>query len=67
MNDKKSNSSVPPNIRKWLNTFPILSESDFYPPVDNRTLHSGVQDIYNGDCFDNYIKEFNKLYDEEFY
>lgn len=64
-NGKKNHSPFLPEIQEWLDNFPVLSETDFYPPVDNRTLHSGIQDIDNGDCFENYVSEYNELCDEE--
>ena len=45
-----------------------LSEIDFYPPTDNRTFNSYVEDIYGGDNFDDYCGYiFNLLEDEEYY
>lgn len=63
--NNESNGSFSLEVQKWLDSFPVLSETDFYPPIDNRTLHSGVQDIKDGDCFKEYISEYNEVCDEE--
>ena len=45
-----------------------LTETDFYPPSDNRVLESNVEDIDGGDNFADYCKEFFRmLKDEEYY
>lgn len=43
---EKQNSSV------------VLSEEDFYPPQDSRKYRSGVNDIYGGDNFADFAKDF---------
>lgn len=42
-----------------------LSESDFYPPADDRTWKSNVMDIPDGDCFEDYCEYIFNLYDKE--
>lgn len=42
-----------------------LTEADFYPPADNRTLKSNVKDIYNGDNFADYCEYIFDLLEEE--
>ena len=44
-----------------------LSESDFYPPSDNRVWKSNVEDINNGDNFADYCRYFFGILDEEDY
>lgn len=45
-----------------------LSEMDFYPPSDNRTLKSNVKDIVGGDNFADYCEYiFSLLEEEEYY
>lgn len=44
-----------------------LTEEDFYPPCDNRTWTSGVEDINGGDNFIDYCVEFYEMLDEEDY
>lgn len=51
---------------KNINNY-ILTEEDFYPPHDDRTWKSNVRDIYGGDNFDDFCKEFFGLLDEEEY
>ena len=43
----------------------VLSEKDFYPPDDNRTLESYVKDIEGGDNFLDYTKYIFDIYEEE--
>lgn len=45
----------------------ILSEMDFYPPLDNRYLKSYIYDISGGDNFNDYAEEIYSLYEEEEY
>ena len=45
----------------------ILTEQDFYPPVDNRTWKSNVRDIADGDNFADFCEDFFELLDEEEY
>lgn len=52
-------------VQEWLNKFPVLSEKDFYPPSDDRKIKSGVNDIYNGDNFEEYLEYYNDMCDEE--
>lgn len=44
-----------------------LTERDFYPPSDNRLHHLGIEDIPGGDTYDEYLKEFWELYEDELY
>lgn len=47
--------------------YSCLTEQDFYPPEDNRTVKSYVVDIYGGDNFTDYCEEFFELLEEEGY
>lgn len=45
-----------------------LTETDFYPPSDNRYLKSNVKDIVGGDNFADYCEYvFDLLEEEEYY
>lgn len=44
-----------------------LSETDFYPPSDNRVLKSFIKDIDGGDNYADYCRDFFELLDEEDY
>lgn len=44
-----------------------LTESDFYPPSDNRVWKSRIKDIDGGDNFADYCIEFFEMLDEEEY
>lgn len=44
----------------------VLTEEDFYPPVDNRYLKSNIYDIYEGN-FAEYSEYIFDLYEEEDY
>ncbi len=45
----------------------VLTEIDFYPPSDDRTWKSNIEDIVNGDNFADYCEEFFEMLDEEEY
>lgn len=45
----------------------LLTEEAFYPPPDERCLKSGVEDIRDGDCFEEYITYFFDEYGEEMF
>lgn len=42
-----------------------LTEIDFYPPSDNRTWKSNVEDINGGDNFADYCEYIFRLYEKE--
>ena len=44
-----------------------LTESDFYPPSDDRVLESYIEDIEGGDNFADYCEYIFDLYEEEGY
>lgn len=45
----------------------VLTEEDFYPPVDNRTFDSYIEDVKDGDNFADYCEYIFELLDEEDY
>lgn len=47
--------------------YPILTEEDFYPAVDDRTFNSYIEDIEDGDNFADYCEYIFELLDEEDY
>lgn len=68
MGNTKTENHIPVLSEKeqeWLDSFPVLSEEDFYPPEDKRVLQSGVYDIPDGDNFSDFVQEYNELCDEE--
>ena len=50
---------------KWSNDN-VLSEEDFYPPTDDRTIQSYVEEMYDGE-FDEYAEYIYDLYESEDY
>lgn len=44
-----------------------LTEKDFYPPCDNRSLKSNVKNIVGGDNFADYCEYIFDLLEEEGY
>ena len=69
MNDEyKFNDELERQLLKYLkdNDF-TLSESDFYPPSDNRVLKSYIEDIDGGDNFTDYCEYIFELLEEEEY
>lgn len=44
-----------------------LNEKDFYPPEDNRLYIACVDDIDDGDNFDDYAVWFWETYEDEIY
>lgn len=47
--------------------YDCITESDFYPPFDNRVFVSYVDDIDGGDNFADYCEYIFDLYEEEGY
>lgn len=50
-----------------INGFYEISDSDFYPPEDDRLYSSGIDDVDGGDSFDEYAKWFWDEYECEIY
>lgn len=44
-----------------------LTETDFYPPSDNRVWKSNIEDIDGGDNFADYCQYIFRLYEDEGY
>ena len=44
-----------------------LTEEDFYPPQDDRLYCSGIDDIVDGDNFDDYAEWFYENYENELF
>ena len=42
-----------------------LTETDFYPPSDDRVLTSFIEDIDDGDNFADYCEYVFEIYEEE--
>lgn len=47
--------------------YPILTEEDFYPPLDDRVLSFGIDDVPGGDSYDDYLVYFWKSYECELF
>ena len=45
----------------------VLTEEDFYPPLDDRYLKSNIYDIRGGDNFVDCCEEIFDLYEQEDY
>ena len=54
------------NIKKQQDLY-YLSEEDFYPPSDDRTLERYIYDTGHTVKFDEYAKYIYDLYEEEDY
>lgn len=55
------------NTKGSFQDFYYLSEEDFYPPSDNRTLKSYIYDVKYSPNFVEYAKFIYDLYEEEDY
>ena len=44
-----------------------LDSQSFYPPQDDRVYTSGIDDIYDGDNFAEYVSYFWETYEEDIY
>jgi hypothetical protein len=64
MNNK--NDNIAPQL-KGLDDEYEITEKDFYPPEDTRLYNSYIEDIYDGDNFDDYIKWFYECYGDEIF
>lgn len=52
---------------KSISDYYVLTEKDFYPPEDDRVYQSGVNDIVDGDNFEDYAKWFYDNYEDEIF
>ena len=50
-----------------LKSYYEITEEDFYPPEDTRLFQSGIEDIDDGDNFDDYSKWFYSNYEDEIF
>ena len=55
------------NKLKYLQDYYRITEKDFYPPEDTRLYESGIEDIDDGDNFDDYVKWFYNNYEHEIF
>lgn len=71
MNNKlcnvESNTELDKKIAYLMDNDFCLTESDFYPPSDNRVWTTNVVDIDGGDNFADYCKEFFEMLNQEEY
>jgi hypothetical protein len=51
----------------YLKNYHEITEKDFYPPEDTRLYNSGIDDINDGDNFDDYSKWFYDNYEYELF
>ena len=63
----ESNTELDKKIAYLMNNDFCLTESDFYPPSDNRVWTTNVVDIDGGDNFADYCKEFFEMLNQEEY
>lgn len=52
---------------KYLRNYYEITEKDFYPPEDIRLYNSGIDDIDDGDNFEDYAKWFYDNYGYEIF
>ena len=55
------------NENKQITDYYELTEEDFYPPEDTRLINSGIEDVFGGDNFEDYVKWFYSNYEEEIF
>lgn len=53
--------------QKNLKSYYEITEIDFYPPEDLRLYQSGIEDIDDGDNFEDYSKWFYSNYENEIF
>jgi len=63
--DEKFDEQTPYHKDKDIDLY--LTESDFYPPCDNRMWKSNVADINGGDNFADYCEYFFRMLEKEEY
>lgn len=65
-NDKLLNSSPRKSIISRIDKDScVISESDFYPPEDNRQIHSNLRTVKGQSSFNEYLQEYIELGKEE--
>ncbi len=65
--DNKSIEELDEKINYLINNDFCLTDSDFYPPSDDRVWTTNVMDIDGGDNFANYCEDFFEMLDQEEY
>lgn len=65
--DSKSIEELDEKINYLINNDFSLTDTDFYPPSDNRMWMSIVEDIDGGDNFADYCEELFEMLDQEEY
>lgn len=65
--DNGLNEELDKKIAYLMDNDFCLTESDFYPPSDNRVWTTNVVDIDSGDNFADYCEEFFEMLDQEEY
>lgn len=65
-NDKLFNSNPRKSIiSRIAKDSYLISESDFYPPEDNRQIHSNLRTVKGQSSFNEYLQEYIELGKEE--
>ncbi len=65
--DNKSIEELDEKINYLINNDFCLTDSDFYPPSDNRVWTTNIMDIDGGDNFADYCEDFFEMLDQEEY
>lgn len=65
--EQKDNKKHQVKIVHKYYKYPVLSEKDFYPPSDDRIFTSGVDDMPDGDSFREYVKDFFRYYEDNYW
>lgn len=65
--DNKSTEELDKMIDFVINNSFCLTDSDFYPPSDNRVWTTNVMDIDGGCNFADYCEEYFEMLDQEEY
>ena len=65
MNDRKTKKQ---KIVEYIDLhYPVLEDNDFYPVPDDRIHFCGIDDIPDGDNYDEFAEEFYELYGEDLF
>lgn len=55
-------------FREYLDlNYPVLTEEDFYPILDNRIHWCGIDDVPGGDTYFEFAEEFYELYEDNLF
>lgn len=66
-NTNRYNEKTYLKLKLSFDKFYEVTEKDFYPPEDTRLYQSGIEDIYDGDNFSDYVKFFYSQYEEDLF